>query len=433
MYYVWTVLCFGWCASPYIYHSLNDAVAQYLRSEDIPTSAWLDDFWMSNSRVTRDLSPTGQKKVAREAVALALTIVHRCGYFMAFPKCSLEPTTDIVFLGVGCDTVQRRFYVPEDKLRKLEVTLRDVTDSQSISFSQLEKLAGKCTSMSVAVPPVSLYTHHMYRQIATFKRSGGRKDLSSTAVSERSGLRFERERWIEVGIRLHRAPWYDATPHVLTISVGTDASSQAWGGLIKETVRSVFCFQSSCRLPGGIVQRKYYAKETFALHEVLKLATTTHQGYLKGSTAVVDVNNKTMHDAFKKGCSWNMQTHDYITKLFCLQVKEDLTLELRWDCSEANWATDSLTRPERTEHVRLSQAAFNRLSEIWGGGDMDLMETDTSAQRAPIGGGLIRRRLPFYSRFHTNGTVGVDVFSHNTKYMPGSLQKCLGHCFPQPS
>ena len=251
MYYVWTVLCFGWCASPYIYHSLNNAVAQYLRSEDIPTSAWLDDFWMLNSRVTRGLSPTGQKKVAREAVALALTIVYRCGYFMAFPKCSLEPTTDIVFLGVGCDTVQRRFYVPEDKLRKLEATLRDVTDSQSISFSQLEKLAGKCTSMPVAVPPVSLYTHHMYRQIATFKRSGGRKDLSSTAVSERSGLRFERERWLEVGIRLHRAPWYDATPHVLTISVATDASSQAWGGLIKRPFGAFSVFKAAADFPAA--------------------------------------------------------------------------------------------------------------------------------------------------------------------------------------
>ena len=49
---------------------------------------------------------------------------------------------------------------------------------------------------------------------------------------------------------------------------------------------------------------------------------------------------------------------------------------------------------------------------------MDLMATDTSAQRAPIGGGLIRRRLPFYSRFHTNGTAGVDVFSHNVNHMP---------------
>ena len=171
MYYVWTVLCFGWCASPYIIHSLRDAVAQHLRSQNITTSAWLDDFWVTNSRATRDLNPTGQKKAAREAVALALMIIYRCGYFMAFPKCSLNPTTDRVFLDVGCDTAQRRFYVPEDKLRKLEAILRDAIGSRSISFSQLEKLAGKCTSMSVAVPPTSLYTHHMYRQIAAFKRS----------------------------------------------------------------------------------------------------------------------------------------------------------------------------------------------------------------------------------------------------------------------
>ena len=35
-YYVWTVLCFGWWSSPYIYHSLSDAIAQYIRSQDIP-------------------------------------------------------------------------------------------------------------------------------------------------------------------------------------------------------------------------------------------------------------------------------------------------------------------------------------------------------------------------------------------------------------
>ena len=114
MYYVWTVLCFGWCASPYIYHSLSGAVAQHLRSQDIPTWAWLDvpsHTWPQ---------PDRPKNAAREAVALALTIFYRCGYFMAFPKCSLEPTTDLVFLGVRCDTAQRRFYVPEDKPRKLE-------------------------------------------------------------------------------------------------------------------------------------------------------------------------------------------------------------------------------------------------------------------------------------------------------------------------
>ena len=66
---------------------------------------------------------------------------------MAFPECSLETITDLVFLGVGCDTAQRRFYVPEDKLRKLEAILRDAIGSRNISFSQLDKLEGKCTSM----------------------------------------------------------------------------------------------------------------------------------------------------------------------------------------------------------------------------------------------------------------------------------------------
>ena len=60
-------------------------------------------------------------------------------------------------------------------------------------------------------------------------------------------------------------------------------------------------------------------------------------------------------------------------------------------------AAERLTRLEHTERVRLSQAAFNRLWETWGGGvDMDLMATDTSNQRAPMGGSLIYQRLPFY-------------------------------------
>ena len=62
---------------------------------------------------------------------------------------------------------------------------------------------------------------------------------------------------------------------------------------------------------------------------------------------------------------------------------------------------------------------------------MDLMATDTLAQRAPVGGGLIYRRLFFYSWFRTNGTAGVDVFSHNMNRMPGLLRTCSGHCFPQ--
>ena len=210
---------------------------------------------MSNFRAIRDLSPTGQQNVAREAVALARAVLYRCSYFMAFPKCSLEPNIDLVFLGVGCDTAQRRFYEAGEKLLNLEAILREAIDSRGKSFSQLEKLAGKCTSMSVAVPPASLYIHHIH-QIAAFKRPGGRNSVLPIAVSEHSGLRFEIKRWLEVKTRLNGAPWCDATVHVLTITGATNASSQARDGLTR-AVRRVFCFQSSCRFPGRMTKRTY--------------------------------------------------------------------------------------------------------------------------------------------------------------------------------
>ena len=52
---------------------------------------------------------------------------------------------------------------------------------------------------------------------------------------------------------------------------------------------------------------------------------------------------------------------------------------------------------------------------------MDLMETDSSVQYTPTEGGWERQKLPFYPRFHTKNTAGVDVFSHDVSHMPGSL------------
>ena len=43
-------------------------------------------------------------------LCFALNVFYRCGYFMSLKKCSLDPTTRLIF--------------PEDKLEKLELLLR---------------------------------------------------------------------------------------------------------------------------------------------------------------------------------------------------------------------------------------------------------------------------------------------------------------------
>ena len=123
MYYVWTVLSFGWCESQYICHTLSSAVAQYLRHLDVPITTWLDDFWMSNFQATKTQSPAQQREAARGVASLALTVLYQYGYVMPIAKCVLEPTTRLVFLGIICDTEARCFKVPEGKLLKLEVLL----------------------------------------------------------------------------------------------------------------------------------------------------------------------------------------------------------------------------------------------------------------------------------------------------------------------
>ena len=117
--------------------------------------------------------------------------------------------------------------------------------------------------MSEAVPLATLYTHHIYQQIAAFKCSGGRKHLSSIAVSKRTGLQFEMERWLEVRSQLNGAPWYDATWHILTISGATDASSQAWGGLIRGPFGAFSVFKAAADFSVAWHNAHSNVKETF--------------------------------------------------------------------------------------------------------------------------------------------------------------------------
>ena len=200
--------------------------------------------------------------------------------------------------------------------------------------------------MSVAVPPASLYAHHVYRQ--------GLYSSAPEAIRTYHRLQYRTAKWLQVRIRLNRAPWHGTTRHVPTITGATTASSQAWGSLIRGPFGTVFLSRAAADAPEERYNAHISVKKTFALYEIIKLATPTHPGCLKGSTAVDNAGNKAMHDACKKERSRNAQTHDLITKLFWHQVEKYLTLEPRWICSEENWAADSLTRPEHTEHVRLS-------------------------------------------------------------------------------
>ena len=84
--YVFTVLCLGWCSAPFIYSSLSEAVALYMRSQGIPVLTWIDDFYITNFRSTRPLQSREQFEAAQVAAYFGLEVFYRAVYFISIPK-----------------------------------------------------------------------------------------------------------------------------------------------------------------------------------------------------------------------------------------------------------------------------------------------------------------------------------------------------------
>ena len=61
---------------------------------------------------------------------------------------------------------------------------------------------------------------------------------------------------------------------------------------------------------------------------------------------------------------------------------------------------------------------------------MDIMATTASSQRLPFYGGGRGELLPFYSRYHTAGSSGIDVL--DVGRMLSSTDSYFGYCFSPP-
>ena len=305
-----------------------------------------------------------------------------------------------MFLGIVCDSGECRFEAPEDRLEKLEAIV-DAIESNSISFQTLEKLAGKCTSLSVAAVPVAgLYMHHMHRRISSFQPTGGRKRNTEISVPPNSGLMFELQRWFEVRSQFNGASWYKAEHKTVSLT----EHRMRPGGLIRSVNQGMF--EAGGDFSPEFASEHINVQEGYALETTLQLFCTDHPERIAGSTLVVDVDNKVLHDCFKHGRARNTRMHATITDLFWLQVRHDFTLKLRWVQSADNFETDGMSRSGSDDHVRLGEAQFDDLCAWAGGFDMDLMATPASVHKTWREGQCTGEDLPLYWWYRTDGNAG---------------------------
>ena len=421
--YVWTVLPFGWNESPLCYHSLSEAKAAYLRSRGIPVLAYIDDAWYANFVATFGQSSREQWLSACEALHLGILVSFKCGYFLSDTKCDLNPSQVQRYLGIDCDSTTASFRVPEDKLRKLRVLIAAVLEKGSATPRTLERIAGKCVSMSVAIRPASLWTHYMFTAIS---KANGR----AIRLETHADLRAELEIWLGLSTTSQEGPWYKEKHYEVTITTASsDASSNQHGGVVGLPEGE---FSTGGGFPHEWLPRHINAKEMYALLETLEQCCKVHPQALRRAQVLMDVDNSATVAAYNKGRSRNSVTHNMLVRLFELQTEQGFWLSLKWVPSAENVAADAITRPPMHEIIRMRETTFRFLVSIFGEFSVDLMASTENAQRSYDAETERWQRLPFFSRYHCEGTAGVDIFRQNIALTPGSTSRAFGFCFPPP-
>ena len=231
--YVWTVLPFGWNESPFVHQTVSGVRSQFLRSRGIPAVTYIDDAWQCSPVAARETEPREQWLAAAEGLRLAVALSACAGFFLGIAKCDLVPTLSLRYLGLICDSGRAVFRVPSDKLCRLRELILKVLSEGEVPLSTLEKIAGKCMSMKVAIRPASLWTHYMFEALRKAQCPRNRFWQHRMRVPRRSGLREELELWYGLTENAQEVPWYLAKHFAVILArAASDVSSVAWGGVL---------------------------------------------------------------------------------------------------------------------------------------------------------------------------------------------------------
>ena len=418
-YYVLTVLPFGWKSSPYIYHSITEAVIMYIRSLGIPMLGWIDDMLGMTEQLHSESSDEEQFQSALRAMVVVSYVMFKAGYFMGLSKCSLIPEQYMTYLGIDCDTKHGRFLVPSDRALKYTLLLREMVSRQWVSYSCMEKMVGKLVSLECAVPPGMWYTREQYSAL----RLSGVSSTDSKRVRENKYIRVspslieEWSMWVFFLENNSGSPWKKLQNVFVQADVSSDASGRTFAGTVDIP-------QGPCRVTAGdfddsLLNQDIQVKEAEALRATLSMIVKEMPDLIKGKTLVCKVDNQVLKAVWeRKGTSQNLALNSIGKQIFWMQYLGQFFISLAYVRSEDNKA-DIYTRQSPGLEASLSKQAFLQIWNKWGPFEWDLMASSSNVQRDPQG-----RKLSFFSRFYDLSSKGTNLFDQDLNWIKQP------YCFP---
>ena len=170
---------FSWKLSAYICHTTGSLVSHHFRSIGIPCSLYIDDRHIGQLPIRPEpkfnSSPVSLPKadflLAQSARFIVCYFLSALRYCIGLSKSILVPLQKVPYLGFISDSCLQAFTVIPAKREKFIAFLRDILSRETEELVTLQKLAGKCISMALAVPGACLFTNEINMAISKASRS----------------------------------------------------------------------------------------------------------------------------------------------------------------------------------------------------------------------------------------------------------------------
>ena len=441
MLYVYTVLPFGWSPAAFVFQELTDTIVTFMRTSGYPCVGYIDDFFATSA-----WNAPCAAQSAQLASWLLTEVLFRAGYYVSTSKSVLDPGDALKFLGMWVDVKARTFTIPAKKLATFEALRAQVASLKFVPFRMLERLVGKAMSFVVAVPSTKLLCRAMHSALGNARKSGSsrvtldtrtRADVSAWGFLAQSreqdassvcgpwlkgthmGLVMGSSAALADGAQWDASKWTEALPGAQAC---TDASGYRWGAFL-----SIDRDRMAAAQPlSGVEAASLFIhhKEGLAVRNFLRSvrADPTWASRIHGRRVDVGIDSEVLLANLRNGGGGCPLLNDIVKDILDEQVLLKCVLSPFYVNTKVN-ASDSLTREHVSIDMTLHTNVWRRVRRFGascGGRDFthDLMASDVDAKKVQ---GL---RLPFFSRYHTPHTSGVNVFIQNI------APPMFGYCFP---
>ncbi|CAC5370305.1 unnamed protein product [Mytilus coruscus] len=163
-YMVFNTLPFGFKASAVVYNTTGMIPISYCRSLGIPSLLYIDDRLVCEMDDTRSDSYCN----AVRSICVMCKLLVSLGYYHNLLKCNIIPSRCVKFLGMIVNSEKLAFIPPEHKKQTFRILRESMLKEIDVDLRTLQRFAGKCISLYLAIPSARLFSREVNRAISKY-------------------------------------------------------------------------------------------------------------------------------------------------------------------------------------------------------------------------------------------------------------------------